>query len=188
MKDQKRKTFQEIMRSMPVLAHWPDHAIPFDVNQSQVVEWITAQMDIKNWLFWRARSAGYIDYDRETGKWNGVPQGQKSNLKWKLGGRPSKVGLVMGMDKSEFLKKIGDGRGFNDMGRELGDWLNGKGVEISESTVRRIIRKMIELGEIVVAEKGWSGKDFRIVAGNPKEPDHQLKPVAPSDTRESLGS
>lgn len=70
---------------MPPLHHTlPGQA--FDMDKSEVVKWIMAQPDFKNWLFNRAACTRRIVYDPATGTWSGHPRDGKP-------GRPSRVEL-----------------------------------------------------------------------------------------------
>ena len=69
------------IKNMPPLRHkFPDE--PFDIMNSEVVNWIVAQPEIRQWIFDKVAnkkgvvSAGNTDclivYNPETGKWQGV--------------------------------------------------------------------------------------------------------------------
>ena len=61
----------EVGRQMPPLYH----KLPgkeFRYSDSEVLKWISNQPLLLAWLRDQLRSAGYIVYDSETGKWTGV--------------------------------------------------------------------------------------------------------------------
>ena len=61
----------DVLKTMPPLYH----RIPgkeFDPNESPVLDWLSMQTDLLSWLKDRARENGFIVYDSETGRWQGV--------------------------------------------------------------------------------------------------------------------
>lgn len=61
----------DIGKQMPPLYH----TIPgqdFWYSESEVLKWIAKQPTLLNFVKDQLRSAGYIVYDSETGKWTGV--------------------------------------------------------------------------------------------------------------------
>ncbi len=66
-----RKAFFDKIASMPPLIHsMPD--APFDINQSQVVKWLIADPEIKQWLFNKAKETERIRFDPATKLWSGI--------------------------------------------------------------------------------------------------------------------
>ena len=66
----------EIGKRMPPLYH----KLPgkeFRYSDSEVLKWISNQPLLLAWLRDQLRSAGYIVYDSETGKWAGVDYGRE---------------------------------------------------------------------------------------------------------------
>jgi hypothetical protein len=57
----------------PALAHWVgrEHGAPFDHAQSQVLDYLTGDPDIRLWLFRAFYRSGAIVYDAGAGKWRG---------------------------------------------------------------------------------------------------------------------
>ena len=70
----KKKTYSvnlDIGKKMPPLYH----TLPgqdFWYSDSEVLKWIANQPTLLNWVKDQLRTAGYIAFDRETGKWTGV--------------------------------------------------------------------------------------------------------------------
>lgn len=70
----KKKTYSVnlgIGKKMPPLYH----TLPgqdFWYSDSEVLKWIASQPILLNWVKDQLKTAGYITYDRETGKWTGV--------------------------------------------------------------------------------------------------------------------
>ena len=56
---------------MPALRHWSPNG-GFDIMQSEVVDWLVAQKEIRQWLFNIVKNAGAITFDIETRTWRGV--------------------------------------------------------------------------------------------------------------------
>lgn len=66
----------EVGKQMPPLYH----KLPgkeFRYSDSEVLKWISNQPLLLAWLRDQLRSAGYIVYDTETGKWKGVEYGRE---------------------------------------------------------------------------------------------------------------
>nr|UVY14639.1 MAG: hypothetical protein [Bacteriophage sp.]DAV66738.1 MAG TPA: hypothetical protein [Caudoviricetes sp.] len=70
----KKKTYSvklDIGKKMPPLYH----TLPgqdFWYSDSEVLKWIANQPILLNWVKDQLKTAGYITYDRETGKWTGI--------------------------------------------------------------------------------------------------------------------
>ena len=70
----KKKTYSvklNIGKKMPPLYH----TLPgqdFWYSDSEVLKWIAKQPTLLNFVMDQLRTAGYITYDRETGKWTGI--------------------------------------------------------------------------------------------------------------------
>lgn len=60
----------DCLKKMPPLLH--SFGDSFDINKSACVAWMLMQPDLKQFLFDKAVASGYIQYDKETGKWAGV--------------------------------------------------------------------------------------------------------------------
>ena len=39
---------------------------------SEVLQWISKQPDLLEWTFAQLKSAGYVEYNSETGVWSGI--------------------------------------------------------------------------------------------------------------------
>lgn len=60
-----------VARNMPPLYH----SIPgqnFDITRSQVIQWLTAQPEIMNYIWDNIKNSDDVFYDAATGKWRGV--------------------------------------------------------------------------------------------------------------------
>lgn len=70
----KKKTYSvnlDIGKKMPPLYH----TLPgqdFWYSDSEVLKWIAKQPTLLNFVMDQLKTAGYITYDRETGKWTGI--------------------------------------------------------------------------------------------------------------------
>lgn len=65
-----RKKAYSCAAEMPPLHHkWKGE--PYDVMESEVVEWLVEQPEVRERVFYEARQSGMIEYDRETGEWVG---------------------------------------------------------------------------------------------------------------------
>lgn len=70
----KKKTYSvnlDIGKRMPPLYH----TLPgqdFWYSDSEVLKWIAEQPILLNWVKEQLKAAGYITYNRDTGKWTGV--------------------------------------------------------------------------------------------------------------------
>ena len=79
-------------------------------------------------------------------------------LSGKPSGRPSKVEMVIGMDLGEFYAGGGDGGGLNFVARALKEWLARNGVEVCLSTAKRVVRRLIKDGKLVMERAEINGK------------------------------
>ena len=67
----KKSKLLEVGKEMPLLYHsFPDE--PYDPTQSQVLEWISKQPELMEWIFRQLKSAGYVVYDSQWEAWRGV--------------------------------------------------------------------------------------------------------------------
>ena len=60
-----------VARQMPPLYH----SIPgqnFDITRSQVIQWLTAQPEIMNYIWDNIKNSDDVFYDADTGKWCGA--------------------------------------------------------------------------------------------------------------------
>lgn len=60
-----------VARQMPPLYH----SIPgqnFDITQSKVIQWLTAQPEIMNYIWDNIKNSDDVFYDADTGKWCGA--------------------------------------------------------------------------------------------------------------------
>lgn len=60
-----------VAKQMPRLRH----RIPgeeYDNKKSEVINWIVSQPEIRQWLFDKLKSYGYIAYLKEPGQWVGI--------------------------------------------------------------------------------------------------------------------
>lgn len=74
----------EIMSTMPPLRHSVEGQ-PFDINKSNVMDWLWQQPEIRQWIFDKAKSSERIAYDPITKHWHGVARGKP--------GRPKTINL-----------------------------------------------------------------------------------------------
>lgn len=63
--------FLECVKSMPPLIH-SKKGETFNIAESEVAKWIASQPDIMQKIFDTARYHGVIEFDPETGTWQGV--------------------------------------------------------------------------------------------------------------------
>ncbi|MDT2757331.1 hypothetical protein P7G51_08050 [Enterococcus asini] len=71
MKKRVRSKKLDVLNKMPPLYHKLPNK-EFNVEESEVLNWISFQSELLDWLRGYAKDAGYIVYDSETGKWQGV--------------------------------------------------------------------------------------------------------------------
>ncbi|HFI0700779.1 TPA: hypothetical protein ACGO3H_000215 [Streptococcus suis] len=63
-----------VAKNMPPLYH----TLPgqdFAREKSQVLKWLADAPEIQDWVMEQLKSAGYIDYNPDTGQWFGVDYG-----------------------------------------------------------------------------------------------------------------
>lgn len=75
------KAFYDKVATMPLLVHnpAPEPSAPFDPRKSEVVKWLTENLDhaeVFNQIFWKLRIAKAIIWDPTTNKWRGQNQGE----------------------------------------------------------------------------------------------------------------
>jgi len=75
----------------------------------------------------------------------------------KCGGRPSKVGVILGMDLKGYFEGVPSTFTCNVAARSLRRWLESVGVEVSISTSKRAINRLQEVGLIIVVVEGRHG-------------------------------
>jgi hypothetical protein len=63
----------EVVRSMPVMQHQIDSQ-EFDWLQSPLMAWVTAQPEVRAYLFDKIRGSGLIEFDAVTRTWKGVAE------------------------------------------------------------------------------------------------------------------
>lgn len=71
MANKKASKLLEVAKKMPPLYH----TLPgqeFDVQKSEMVQWLIQQPDILSYISNRVRDGQHIIYDPDTGKWQGV--------------------------------------------------------------------------------------------------------------------
>lgn len=61
----------EVGKYMPPLYHKLPNEEYFAEN-SEVLQWIAKQPNLLEWTFSQLKSAGYVEYDPETGIWSGI--------------------------------------------------------------------------------------------------------------------
>ena len=61
----------EAARNMPPCRH-SKAGQPFDIFQSDALNWLLAQREIRAYLWDRIAQSGYIRFDHETHMWEGV--------------------------------------------------------------------------------------------------------------------
>lgn len=74
-KEQARNGRLAVAKQMPPLRHKVDDR-PFDIRRSEVAQWLCSQPSIMQYVFDKVGSGagglGVIEYDAETGTWQGV--------------------------------------------------------------------------------------------------------------------
>lgn len=73
-KNKKQKIYSEkllVAKNMPSLHHKLPGQV-YGAEKSQVLNWIANQPKIIEWIYDQIKSAGYITYNPETGKWTGI--------------------------------------------------------------------------------------------------------------------
>ena len=66
--------FLNCIKQMPPLRHSVDGE-EFDIAESEAARWISRQPEVMQKIFDTARYRGVIEYNPETGKWQGVDYG-----------------------------------------------------------------------------------------------------------------
>ncbi|WP_164682156.1 hypothetical protein [Streptococcus hyointestinalis] len=61
----------EIGKRMPPLYHKLPNQI-YDAQNSEVLKWIAEQPQLLEWTFAQLKTAGYVEYNSETGVWSGI--------------------------------------------------------------------------------------------------------------------
>mgnify|MGYP004502071725 CR=1 FL=1 len=61
----------EVGKCMPPLYHKLPNK-EYSVENSEVLQWISKQPDLLEWTFAQLKSAGYVEYNSETGVWSGI--------------------------------------------------------------------------------------------------------------------
>ncbi len=65
-----KQSFYSKVGEMPPLKHKVGES--FDIEKSEVVAWLMAQPQTKEWAFRQAAGRGLIEYDESSGTWRGV--------------------------------------------------------------------------------------------------------------------
>jgi hypothetical protein len=60
-----------VVASMPPRRHWPRRPKPFDIADSEIIQWAIRQRRIQQWLFGKFQEFDLIKFDRATGTWRG---------------------------------------------------------------------------------------------------------------------
>jgi hypothetical protein len=71
MRKKKISKNMECAKYMPPLKH----SVPgqeFDIKNSEAVKWLIRQPEIFNYIWNNIKNSGFIVFDSETGKWQGV--------------------------------------------------------------------------------------------------------------------
>lgn len=68
----KSKRVRDVVSRMPALHHHPDKDAPFNQRDSEVINWLVAQPEVRVWLMDTCREAGLIRFFVESGTWKGV--------------------------------------------------------------------------------------------------------------------
>ena len=71
MTRRKRSKRLEVAKKMPELYHTLPGERYYPEN-SEVLEWLGEQHEMMEWLFEQLRNAGYVEYDKKTGRWSGI--------------------------------------------------------------------------------------------------------------------
>lgn len=65
-------------RKMPELYHrFPNEK--YDPTKSEVLKWIKEQPELIEWIFNLVEKRDLVKYDKETGKWHGVKEGDEND-------------------------------------------------------------------------------------------------------------
>lgn len=64
-----RRTSLDVAKTMPPLRHTVGDQ--FDINTSEVVNWLIKQPQVRQYIFRTTSAAGLIVYDPATGTWSG---------------------------------------------------------------------------------------------------------------------
>jgi hypothetical protein len=100
-----------VVANMPPLRHWPNKPRPFDIANSEVVQWAVPQAGVQQWLFGKFQEFGLIQFDRATGTWRGcaysgeVPE-QPPQVSTPANSQPEMVELLLQV--TELLTAIHD--------------------------------------------------------------------------------
>ena len=67
----KKSNLLSAVRKMPPLYHTiPDEK--FDIKKSRTLWWLLKQPDILNWIWNHIKDSGFVTYNSNTGKWQGI--------------------------------------------------------------------------------------------------------------------
>lgn len=71
MGKKKHSPLWDVAKSMPPLRH-SIPGKPFDISESDAVQWLMRQPEIQQMVFNAVRNQGSIVYDPDTGAWQGI--------------------------------------------------------------------------------------------------------------------
>jgi hypothetical protein len=75
-KDPKQTKAAQTAARMPILRH--NIGEPFDIRRSEVLNWLCEQPEIRQSLFDYFRTLGVIVFNKETGQWQGISNGNSN--------------------------------------------------------------------------------------------------------------
>ena len=77
----KSNKVKEALAAMPSLRHYPRKPEPFDILDSEIVQWIGRNRVIMSWFFDTARQSKMIAFDAQSECWKGVGKCTKNQTK-----------------------------------------------------------------------------------------------------------
>lgn len=84
MRTKNKRTTNKIKYDLEIVKNMPSlfHTLPgeeFDMNKSEVLEWISKQKEFAQMIFNDLKNSGFVKYDPNTKKWQGVDYRNDSN-------------------------------------------------------------------------------------------------------------
>lgn len=67
---QRSKKWDSIKNMPPLYHKLPDQK--FELNKSEVLDWLASQREVIDWIFHNAKNRGYIVFNQATGQWQGA--------------------------------------------------------------------------------------------------------------------
>ena len=75
----KESIFQSFLRTIPPLRH----SVPgelFDLSKSELINWLVAQPQVREWLYHKVRYSGRVTFDAASGVWRGATVDETEGL------------------------------------------------------------------------------------------------------------